>query len=107
MSTLKMLRFNDLERVQAKNRIPLFLNALQGRNWPGHTGRKWVDQSSWLTGLIPDCPIFAIMSVATVPGLRPRIRIPRAADLFFCSLCFTLGPGNVILADTLRAAMRS
>ncbi len=29
MSELKMLRFNDLERVQAKNRIPLFLNALQ------------------------------------------------------------------------------
>ncbi len=29
MSELKMLGFNDLERVQAKNRIPLFLNALQ------------------------------------------------------------------------------
>ncbi len=29
MSELKMLDFNDLERVQAKNRIPLFLNALR------------------------------------------------------------------------------
>ena len=28
-SELKMLEFNDLERVQAKNRIPLFLNALR------------------------------------------------------------------------------
>ncbi len=29
MSELKMPGFNDLERVQAKNRTPLFLNALQ------------------------------------------------------------------------------
>ncbi len=31
MSELKMLGFNDLERVQAKNRTPLFLNALYCR----------------------------------------------------------------------------
>ncbi len=42
MSELKMLGFKDLERVQANNRTPLFLNALQmpgidvGSDWLTH-----------------------------------------------------------------------
>ena len=36
----------------------------------------WTDQSSWLTGLMPEALMLVCISVATVPGLSPIARIP-------------------------------
>ena len=46
----------------------------------GHAAGTCTEGSSWLTGLMPEARIFTCISVATVPGDRPRMRNPRGAS---------------------------